>query len=60
MQVHSQIELMRRFVHRKLEVWPEFVAGLIVGSLAHEEARPDSDVDCVLVFDKLDEAIVPA
>jgi len=60
MQVDSQLELMRRFVHRKLEVWPEFVAVLIVGSVAHEEARSDSDVDCVLVFDKLDEAIVPA
>jgi len=56
----SQIELMHRFVHRKLEVWPEFVAVLIVGSVAHGEARPDSDVDCVLVFDKMDEAIVPA
>jgi len=60
MQVNSQMELMRRFVHRKLEVWPEFVAVLIVGSVAHEEARSASDVDCVLVFDKLDEAIVPA
>lgn len=60
MQANSQIDLMRGFVHRKLEVWPEFVAGLIVGSLAHDEARSDSDVDCVLVFDKLDEAIVPA
>ena len=56
----SQIELMREFVDRKLRVWPEFVAALIVGSIAHGEARSDSDVDCVLVFDKLDEAIVPA
>jgi hypothetical protein len=55
-----QIELMREFVHRKLEVWPEFVAALIVGSVAHVEARSDSDVDCVLVFDTLNEAIVPA
>lgn len=60
MTVNSQMELMRRFVHSKLEVWPEFVAVLIVGSVAHGEARSDSDVDCVLVFDKLDEAIVPA
>ena len=59
-RVDSQVELMRQFVHRKLERWPEFVAALIVGSVAHGEARPDSDVDCVLVFDKLDEAIVPA
>jgi predicted nucleotidyltransferase len=60
MTVDLQLELMRRFVHRKLEAWPEFVAALIVGSVAHGEARFDSDVDCVLVFDKLDEAIVPA
>jgi hypothetical protein len=59
-RVSSQIELMRQFVHRKLDVWPEFVAALVVGSVAHGEARPDSDVDCVLVFDPLDEAIVPA
>jgi hypothetical protein len=59
-KVDSQIELMREFVHRKLEVWPEFVAALIVGSIAHGEARSDSDVDCVLVFDRMDEAIVPA
>lgn len=57
---NSQIELMRRFVHDKLEVWPEFVAALIVGSVAHGEATSDSDVDCVLVFDDLDEAMVPA
>ena len=59
-RVNSRIELMRLFVHRKLEVWPEFVAALIVGSVAHGEARSDSDVDCVLVFERLDEAIVPA
>ena len=56
----SPVEMMRQFVQRKLEVWPEFVAALVVGSVAHGEARPDSDVDCVLVFDPLDEAIVPA
>ncbi|CAN5520235.1 hypothetical protein BH09CHL1_BH09CHL1_13010 [soil metagenome] len=57
---NAQIELMREFVRRKLEIWPEFVAALIVGSVAHGEARSDSDLDCVMVFDKLDEAIVPA
>ena len=59
-RVDSQLELMRQFVHRKLEIWPEFLAAFIVGSVAHNEARADSDVDCVLVFDRLDEAIVPA
>jgi hypothetical protein len=59
-QSDSPIELMRQFVHRELEHWPEFVGALVVGSVAHGEARPDSDVDCVLVFDPLDEAIVPA
>lgn len=60
MTAEAQIELMRQFVHRRLEPWPEFVAALIVGSVAHGEGRPDSDVDCVLVFDALNEAIVPA
>ena len=59
-RVGSQVALMREFVRRKLEVWPEFVAALVVGSIAHGEARSDSDVECVLVFDPLDEAIVPA
>lgn len=54
------IHLARLFVERGLEPWPEFVAALIVGSVAHGEARPDSDVDCILVFDPLDERIVPA
>ncbi len=54
------IRLARLFVERELDPWPEFVAALIVGSVAHGEARPDSDVDCILVFDPLDERIVPA
>lgn len=59
-QDNPQLALMRQFVHRKLEPWPQFRGALVVGSVAHGEARPDSDVDCVLVFDPLDEAIVPA
>jgi hypothetical protein len=52
--------LARLFVERKLEVWPAFRAALVVGSVAHGEARTDSDVDCILVFSPLDERIVPA
>ena len=52
--------LTRLFIERELEPWPEFVAALIVGSVAHGEARPDSDVDCILVFDPPDERVVPA
>lgn len=59
-RVDSQLEAMQQFVHRKLKPWPEFVGALVVGSIAHGEARPDSDVDCVLVFDPLNEGIVPA
>jgi hypothetical protein len=47
-------------VQRKLEVWPEFVTALNVGSVAYNEARPQSDVDCIFIFDPLDECIVPA
>lgn len=60
MQGDSMMAAMRQFVQRKLEGWPEFVALAIVGSVAHGEARPDSDIDCIMVFDTLDEAIVPA
>ena len=50
----------RQFIERKLEPWPEFQAGLVVGSFAHGEARVDSDVDCIFLFDHPDERIVPA
>lgn len=56
----SQTGLMREFVNRKLSGWPEFTAALIVGSVAHGEARPDSDVDCIFIFDHMNHAIVPA
>jgi hypothetical protein len=58
--VDAPIEMMRQFVHRTLEPWPAFVTALVVGSVAQGEARADSDVDCVFVFDPLDEAIIPA
>ena len=48
---HAAIDLARQFVERKLEPWPAFEAALIKGSTAHGEAREDSDVDMVLVFD---------
>src|SRR5699024_11035722 len=56
----SHVGLMREFVNRKLVDWPEFIAALITGSVAHGEARPDSDIDCILIFDQVNEAIVPA
>jgi hypothetical protein len=54
------VRLTRLFVERELEAWPEFRAALIVGSIAHAENRVDSDVDCIFVFDQLDERVVPA
>ncbi len=54
------LRLTRLFIERELEVWPEFRAALIVGSVAHRENRPDSDVDCIFVFDRVDERVVPA
>ncbi len=58
--IDGLIELTRLFVQRKLEIWPEFTAALIVGSVAHGEARANSDVDCVFVFEHVDERLVPA
>lgn len=54
------IEMIRLFVRRKLEPYPEFSAAIIIGSVAHGEARADSDVDCVFVFDTVDERLIPA
>jgi len=54
------VRLIRLFIEHELEVWPEFRAALIVGSIAHGENRVDSDVDCIFVFDQLDERLVPA
>lgn len=60
MQHPDLVSLARRFVERELVPWPEFRAALIVGSVAHGEARPSSDVDCIFVFDRPEERIVPA
>ncbi len=54
------VRLTRLFIERELEVWPEFRAAMIVGSIAHGENRGDSDVDCIFVFDQVDERMVPA
>jgi hypothetical protein len=58
--MESQLTMMQEFVRRKLEPWPQFVGALVLGSVAHGEGRSDSDLDCVLVFDPMDEGIVPA
>lgn len=58
--VDRLIKLTGLFVQRKLERFPEFTAALIIGSVAHGEARADSDVDCVFVFECMDERLVPA
>lgn len=47
-------------MERKLTIWPEFITALDVGSVSTGEARSDSDVDCLLIFDQFDEGIVPA
>lgn len=53
------MQMTRRFVQRNLEPYPPFIAAVIVGSVAHHEARTDSDVDCIFVFDDVDERLVP-
>jgi hypothetical protein len=54
------IEQLRLFITRWLKPWPEFLAAFVVGSIATGEARASSDVDCLFVFEHLDERIVPA
>jgi hypothetical protein len=55
----SSIDLARRFVDMKLAPWPQFEGAMVTGSFGHGEAREESDVDMVLVFDPLDVRIVP-
>jgi hypothetical protein len=55
----TAIDLAREFVERKLVPWAAFEAALITGSVGHGEARLNSDVDMILVFDPLDVRIVP-
>lgn len=59
MSTRPSVDLARTFVERKLVPWPTFEAALIIGSIGHDEDRPDSDVDMVLLFDPLDLRIVP-
>lgn len=59
MSTRPSINLARTFVERKLVPWPTLEAALIIGSIGHDEDRPDSDVDMVLLFDPLDLRIVP-
>jgi predicted nucleotidyltransferase len=58
--VDQLIQRTRLFVERQLEPWPEFLAAFVIGSVATGEARANSDVDCLFVFERLDERIVPA
>lgn len=54
------IDLLARFVKLNLEEFTSFKAALIVGSHAYNEARDNSDVDCIFLFDKVDYRLVPA
>lgn len=54
------IAMTRLYVARHLEIWPQFVGAIIIGSVANREARADSDVDCIFLFENVDERLVPA
>lgn len=53
------LALFELLVERHLEPVPGFVGAVLVGSRVHDEHREASDVDCVLIFEEVDERIIP-
>lgn len=51
--------LLSELIERHLLVAPEFVGLIVVGSRVHEEARSDSDLDVIVLFESVDERIIP-
>ena len=54
-----KVAQVRDFLRRRLADEESFVGAVITDSVAHGDARADSDVDMFLIFEPLDLAIVP-
>lgn len=52
-------ELLDSLIERHLLPVDSFIGAILVGSRAHGEARPSSDVDLVLIFEEVDERVIP-
>lgn len=53
------MSLFELLVDRHLVPVPSFVGAVVIGSRVHDEHRADSDVDCVLIFEDVDERVIP-
>ena len=51
--------LLDVFIERHLLPVDSFVGAVLLGSRAHGEARPSSDVDVIFIFEEVDERVVP-
>ena len=56
-----KLELLRRYVDAEVRPWPQVKGVVVVGSVAQDACRPDSDIDTYVFFHPaVDEAVVPA
>lgn len=51
--------LLNSFIERHLLPVESFIGAVLLGSRAHDEARPSSDVDVLFIFEEVDERVVP-
>lgn len=53
------LALFELLIERHLAPVPSFVGAILVGSRIHGEERETSDIDCVLLFEDVDDRIIP-
>lgn len=53
------LDLLDQLICRHLVPARTFVGAVLVGSRVHDEHRRNSDVDCVFIFEHVDERIIP-
>ncbi len=51
--------LFMQLLDRHLAPVRSFVGAVLIGSRIHDEHRPGSDVDCVLIFEEVDDRVIP-
>ena len=52
-------ELLDALIEQHLLPVDSFIGAVLIGSRAHGEERPESDIDVVLIFEEVDERVIP-